>query len=184
VSIVKQEMGILKQENTRQSHELGIVKQENVRLIAAAGVLEKLVKATNPMQVKWRLTGIAAKLREAAVDLKCYDSPRFDVFFHGGHKLYIQAEIQGNKLGVYLYKDIRLSDDKSNLDIVGTSITVTKAGLPARKYTFPLEKPLVLDNETGWGCPKLLSDVTRYIDNDAIYITINLNLNKDHTIVL
>ena len=55
----------------------------------------------------------------------------------------------------YIYIYIRLSDDKSNLDIVGTSITVTKAGLPARRYTFPLEKPLVMDNKIGpKGLPK------------------------------
>jgi hypothetical protein len=125
------EVGIVKQDSTRQSHELGIVKQENIRLLAAAADLEKLVKvvSTNPVQIKWRLTDIAAKLRESAVDKKTYCSPRFDVFFHGSHKLYIQAQIQGNKLGLYLCKDVELSDVKSRLHIGGTSFTVTKAGL-------------------------------------------------------
>ena len=62
------EVGILKQENTRLSTGFNSLKQENVRLVASAGVLEKLVKATNPMQVKWRLTDIAAKLLKTAID--------------------------------------------------------------------------------------------------------------------
>ena len=180
------EVGIGKQENARQSNEVrrlsagfDSLEQENGRLIAAAGVLKKLVKvvSTKPMQVKWRLTDIAAKLREAAVVKKVYCSPRFDVFFRGSHKLYIGVEIQGNRLGLYLCKNDELSDDQGRLDVGGSSITVTKDRQPDIKVTYPLETflepPL-----WGLGVPSFLDDMTPYIDNDCINITINLELNK------
>ena len=170
----------VKQENTRLSTGFNSLKQENGRLIAAAGVLEKLVKvvSTKPMQVKWRITDIAANLREAAVDRKVYCSPSFDVFFRGSHKLYIGVAIQGKKLGLYLHKDVTSSDDKSRLDVGGASFTVKKAGQwPDKKGTYSLETflepPL-----WGLGFPSFLDDMTPYIDNDCINITINLELNK------
>ena len=188
-----EEVVVVKQENVRQSNELRIVKQEsailsagfdslkqeNVTLIASAGVLEKLVKATNPMQVKWSITDIAAKLLEAAVDRKNYYSPRFDVFFHGSHKLYIQAEIRGNKLGLFLRKDGELSDAKSRLDVGGSSLTVTKDGLPDVKQPFALSDFLAPPS-WGWGWPSLLKDMSPYIDKNEINVTLELQLNKDH----
>ena len=179
------EVGIVKQENTRQSHELDIVKQENTRLLATAANLEKLVKvvSTNPVQIKWRITDIAAKLREAAVDQKSYYSPRFDVFFHGSHKLYIVITFQGNELSLYIGKDVGLSDVKSPLDIGGTSITVTKAGLPDEKRTISQESFFIppscgfnLFRKPNWF--SFLKPLTYYIDNDAINITVNLKLNE------
>ena len=161
--------------------------KQHIRLLSAA--LSKastaLIEAEqkNSMQVNWRVTDVAAKLQEAAVDKKCYGSPRFNVFFRGSHKLYIQARIQGNTLGLYLCKDVGPFDDKSRLGVGGTSFTVKKAGLPDDKGTISpdmfLEPP-----GWGWGWSTFLSDFTRYIDNDTIYITVNLNLNKDHTIVV
>ena len=95
------EVGMLKQENVRLSAEVGIlqhqsgdfvngsrentrlsdlVQQENFRL---STTLQQLVKATNPLQIKWKVTDIAAKLREAANEEKTHYSSTFDVFFHG-----------------------------------------------------------------------------------------------------
>jgi hypothetical protein len=147
--------------------------KQHVRLLSTA-LIE--AKATNLVQVKWRMTDIAAKLLEAAVDLKCYESPRFDVFFRGSHKLYIEAEIQGNKLGLHLYKD---DDDKSRLDVGGTSFTVTKAGLPDKKYT--LDSGRFIELAAGWGFPEVFADMTPYIENDdSIDVTIDIKLNKEN----
>jgi hypothetical protein len=172
------EVGIVKQESTRLSTGFNRLKQENVRLTAAADVLEKLVKATNPMQVKWRMTDIAAKLLEAAVDNKGYASPRFEVFFHGRHKLFIGVVIQANKLGLCLFKDVRLSDDKGRLDISGTSITVAKDGMPDKTRNLPHGR--FIEPPAGCGIQRLLEDMTPYIDNDSINITIDIKLNKDN----
>jgi len=173
------ELSIVEQENTRLSAEVETVKQENVTFTASAGVLEKLVKATNPLQVKWRITDIAAKLLEAAVDSQRYVSPRFDVFFHGSHKLFIQAQIQGNKLGLYLRKDVELSDDKSRLGVGGTSFTVTKDELPDEKHTFALGD-FLKPHTWSWGWSSFLDDMSPYIDKNEINITLDLQLNKDN----
>jgi hypothetical protein len=161
-----------------EKHQDDAAKQ-HVLLLSAAYQELKVVTRPQPSQVKWRITDIAAKLREAAVVKTVYHSPRFDVLFRGSHKLFIQAEIQGNKLGLFLSKDVGLSDDKSRLGISGTSFTVTKAGLPDKKETYPLEFFLEPPN-WGFGFASFLDDMTPYIDNDGINITIDLKLNKDN----
>ena len=119
---------MMRKDNEKHQDEAA---KQHVRLLSSS-------QQKNSMQVKWRITDIAARLREADVDMKSYESPRFDVFFRGSHKLYIIAKIQGDKLELYLHKDVELSDDKSRLDISGTSITVSKAGLP------DVKKPWIL----------------------------------------
>ena len=165
-----------------EKHQDDAAKQ-HVRLLSAAYQRLAATVVAPPSQIKWRITDIAAKLREAAVDWKGwkdYNSPRFDVFFRGSHKLYIQAEIQGKELGLYLFKDVELSDDKSRLDVGGTSITVTKAGLPDDKYTLDPGDFLEPPKWCGLGFAWFLVDMTPYIDNDGINITIDLKLNKDN----
>lgn len=76
--------------------------QQHVRLLShTLQTLANLVES-KPIQVIWRITGIAAKLQEAAIQKKKYQSPRFDTFLGGDHKLFISANIVGNKLGLYL----------------------------------------------------------------------------------
>jgi hypothetical protein len=132
-----------------------------------------------------KITDIAAKLLESVVDKKIYCSPRFDVFFHGSHKLYLQAHIQGNNLGLFIVKDVRLSDSKSHLDVTGTSFTVKKNGLPDVRRTFSGESLFVLPSlgynnlfqKPNWfSFSKPL--LTQYTDNDVINITVNLKLNE------
>jgi len=158
-----------------KNHQNEAAKQ-HVHLLSAA-LIE--AKQKNSIQIECRITDIAAKLREAAVDEKRYFCPRFDVFFRGSHKLYISADIEGDRLELYLYKDVELSDDKSRLDVGGTSFTVTKAGLPDKKYTLDpgdfLEPPL-----WSWGFGPFLEDMTPYIDNDIINVTIDIKLNKEN----
>ena len=158
-----------------EKHQDDAAKQ-HVRLLSKE---LKVLTRPQPSQVKWRLKDIAAKLRKAAVDKMTYYSPNFDVFFRGSHKLYIGVAIRGNKLGLFLFKDNESSGDKSRLDIAGTSITVTKAGLPEKKRTYPLEKFLE-PSSWGRGLSPFLKDMTPYIDNDAINITIDLKLNKEN----
>jgi hypothetical protein len=162
---------------------VGIVKQENARLSAT---VQQLVSATstNSMQVKVRLINIAAKKREAAVEEKFYYSARFDVLFHGNHKLNMAARIQGNKLGLYLHKDVALSDDKGSLDIGGSSISVTKAGLIGKKLTFELGEDYINAPSWGRGYKSFFKDMTPYIDNDRINIILDLKLNSVNEPVL
>ena len=163
--LLSAEIGMLEQENIR-------LKQENVRLLAAVDT-QQLISIT-PMQFNWRIADIAAKLLEVTVDKKDYNSPRFDVFFHGNHKLYIQAYLHGNRLGLYLCKDLALSNEKSSLDVGGTSFTVTKAGQPDVKHTLPLQMIMM------WslGFRLFLRDITPYIDNDDILnVILDLNLS-------
>jgi len=162
--LLSEEIGILKLENIR-------LKEDNLTLLAAAET-QQIISIT-PMQFNWRITDIAAKLLETIVDEKDYNSPRFDVFFHGGHKLYIQAYISGLSVGLYLCKDAALSDDKSGLNVGGTSFTVTKAGMPDKKQTLPLE--MIMTWSLGFG--SFLRDITPYIDNNALNIILDLNLS-------
>jgi len=167
------------------STALGKSLEENSRLSAT---VQKIVSAvsttTNSMQLKVRLTDIAAKLREAAVEEKFYYSARFDVLCHGNHKLNMAARIQGNKLGLYLHKDVAMSDDKGSLDIGGSSISVTKAGLIGKKLTFELGEDFISAPSWGRGYKNFFKDMTPYIDNDRINIVLDLKLNSVNEPVL
>ena len=161
-----------------EKHQDDAAKQ-HVRLLSAAYHRLAATVVAPPSQIKWRITDIASKLQEAAVDKKRYNSPSFDVFFHGSHKLYIQARIRGNRLQLYLFRDGESSGDKSRLNISGTSFTVTQAGLPDKKHTLSLET-FLSPSSLGWGFRSFLDDMTPYIDNDGINVTIDLKLNKDN----
>ena len=88
---------------------------------------------------------------------------------------------------MFIGKDVRLSDDKSCLDIAGTSFTVKKVGLPDVERTISQES---LFTPPSWGFNlfqkpswfSFLKPLKQYIDNDVINITVNLKLNE--TIVL
>ena len=154
---------------------------EHVRLLSA--VVQTLVdqrlnsaEGPNSSQIKWRLTDIAAKLQEGGIVKKTYRSPTFKVNFRGTIKLYISANIEGNKLGLFLYKENGNSEILSNkniLNIGGTSLTITKDGLSDRKGNYPDDS--FLDCQ-GHGWSTFLADMTPYIDNDGINITLNLKL--------
>jgi hypothetical protein len=160
-----------------EKHEDDAAKQ-HVRLLSAT--LQRVVETIDPRpsQIKWRVPDIAAKLRKASASKKKYYSPTFDIIFRGSHKLYIQFSIEGNKLGIFLSKEIAKSDNKNRLDITGTSLTITKDGQSDTKRTFCgtanfLDQPL-----WNYGWPSFLADLTSYIDNDGINITLDLKLKK------
>jgi hypothetical protein len=151
--------------------------EKRVRLLSAA--IERLQTAAvvpRPSQIKWRLTGIAAKIQQATVESRRFDSPRFSVLFHGSHQLCMEAKIRGNKLRLFLLKDLEFSDDKGRLGVDGTSITVSKAGVFDTKMTFP---PNIVLEPPHWcrGWRAFLEDMTPYIDNDAINTTLDLKMN-------
>ena len=153
--------------------------EKRVRLLSAT--IERLQTAAlvvepRPSQIKWRLTGIAAKIQQTVVELKGFISPDFSVLFHGSHQLLILAKIQGNKLGLFLRKDLEFSDDKSRLVVGGTSVTVSKAGVADKERTF---SPSFVLGPPHWcrGWPTFLEDMTPYIDNDGINITLDLKMN-------
>ena len=189
-----EEVAVVKQENVRLSAEVGILqhrsrdletnfemgKRENSRLLTA---LQQL--PMNPMQIKWCVTDIAAKLRES-VDDENYSSSRFDVFFKGNHKLYMVVQIRGSNLGLYLFKDIILSDDKRRLDVSGSSFSVVdKAGLFEKKCTFPSENHFI-EGGANWcrGFRLFLDDITPYIHNDSLSITLYLKLSDNEPLIL
>ena len=151
---------------------LGTVQTLSATVQTLLGSVQTLTDRVElkPIQVKWRITGIAAKLQEAAGRTKKYESPKFDVFLNGNHKLFMYARIEGNLLGLFLQKDIAMSADKNALDIVGSSFTVSKAGLPDKKATVA---------NWGWGFYPFLADMTPYIDDDGINVTLDLKLNKE-----
>ena len=159
-------------------HQIDALHQ-HIRLLSST--VQRLVSAAvdpQPIQIKWRLTDIATKLREASASLKCYNSSIFEVLLRGSHKLYIQVRLLGNnELGLYLKKDVTISNDKSHLDIAGTSFTITKSnGLQIKKS---LPSPTILQSPNwGQGWLSFLPDLTSYIDNDGINITLDLKLNK------
>jgi len=160
-----------------EKHQDDAAKQ-HVRLLSAT--LQRVVETyadPQPFQIKWRVPDIAAKLEEALASMKTYKSPTFDILFRGSHKLCIQVEVDGNKLGLYVLKDIATSNNKNRLDISGTSFTVTKDGQSDMKRTYPsnsfLEPP-----RWGYGWSSFIADMTPYIDNDGINITLDLKLNK------
>ena len=91
--------------------------KHHVRLLSATvKQLSNLVEP-KPIIVKWRITDIAAKEQEAAVDGTVYSSPCFDVFIIGNQKLSIKAFFDWNKLNLFLVKNIAMSADKNPLDI-------------------------------------------------------------------
>jgi hypothetical protein len=102
--------------------------------------LAKIEKSSKvkPMQVQWRITDIANKLKEAEVNVKSYNSPKFDVYVQGNQKLYMSAEMRGMSLGLYLHKDAEAYDDQSCLAIGGTSFSITVAGI-SEIVTFDVE---------------------------------------------
>ena len=148
-------------------------------LLSAAYQELKEVTRPQPFKIKWRITDIAAKLQEAAHEIKRYSSPRFDVFFQDTRKLYIQCNIEGNKLGLFLGQDVQESDENSSLDIGGTSFTVTKEGLPDKKCSFNIVQILCLPTHM-WGLPSFLADIRPYIDNNCINVTLHLMRHKDN----
>jgi hypothetical protein len=151
--------------------------KEHVRLLSAT--LQRVVETyadPQPFQIKWRVTNIAAKLEEASASMKTYKSPTFDILFRGNHKLCILVEVHGNKLGLYV-KDIATSDNKNRQDISGTSFTISKDGQSDTKRTYPSNSFVELPYYChGWS--SFIADMTPYIDNDGIYITLDLKLNK------
>ena len=154
--------------------------QQHFRLLSST--VRRLVSAVvdpQPIQIKWRVTDIAAKIREASTTLKCYNSSTFEVLLRGSHKLYIQLRILDNELGLYLKKDISISNDNSHLDVAGTSFTITKTGRNDVKKQLP--SPTIL-NPPSWGQGLLsfLSDMSSYIDNDGINVTLDLKFNKSN----
>ena len=149
--------------------------QENERLAVTIQSIAKLSEFKLP-QVKWRITGIAAKLQQAASTMKMYNSSRFDAFLYGNQKLYMQANIKGKELGLFVYKDIAMSADNSNLDISGTTFTVSKSGLPDIKMTFPNHNIV----KSGGGWSTFLADMTPYVDDDGVNVTLDLQLKKEH----
>ena len=68
--------------------------------------------------------------------------------------------------------------DKNALDISGSSFTVSKAGLPNAKMTYA-NPALVGPPNWSWGWIPFLADMTRYIDDDGINVTLDLKLNKE-----
>jgi hypothetical protein len=146
----------------------------------------KIQQLSNSIPFKWRISNLSlgACSWQKAIRTKTYDSPNFDVFLNGNQKLYISAEIGGNKLGLHLHKDFEMSTDKGPLDISGTSVSVSKAGLPDIKLTFKNNAMLSPPN-WGMGWSSFLDEMALYIDNDGINVNIDLKIkNVDQTIVL
>ena len=88
----------------------------------------------------------------------------------------MEAEFRGNSYSeLALYKDATMSDDKSSLDISGSSFCFSKAGLPDAKVR-PDDVYKTL--EPPFWCMRLWAhfDIGNYIDNNAINITLNLKL--------
>ena len=143
---------------------------------------EKLAKAElKPFTVKWKIRSIAAKLVEAAVNKKEYQSPYFSF---GNHTLYIVARIEGTKLALFVYKDFEESADKSPLCIGGSSFTVTKAGRPERRETLQSDAFLKIGQD-GFGFRNFLNDATPFIENDCINVTLEImQKNIDEPLVL
>lgn len=164
--------------------QVGVVKQENDRLRERLDQLAKVVEEKNVQKIL-RIEDIAKKMIAAAVHEMSHESPRFDVFFGGIiHKLYIRADIQGNRLGLDLCKDFEASNDKSSLSVGGSSITVNKIGKIDRKRTFPSTETMDSDHSSlGW-C-NFLDNLSPFIDNDKINIILDLKFNKvDEPLVL
>ena len=84
---------------------------------------------------------------------------------------------EGNKLGLFLCKNIALSDDKSPLDIGGSSFSLRKTGLPEKKFSFP-PKTEIFQPLWNKGWQPFLTNFLPFIDNDTINITIDLKINN------
>jgi len=180
------EINVVKEKNGRLEAEIDSTKQENVALSSAVQKLELVAASHSCFQIKWKIADIAAKKRKGDRS----DSPSFDVFFQGGHKLYIQAHIQGNILRLHLLEDVRLSADKdgqmscntSRLDVGGTSFTVKKSGLNDRRFILPFRT--FLESPKGCGFHSIVENITPYIDNDSIDVVLDLKLNKDNEAIV
>ena len=150
--------------------------KKHVRLLSAVVQRLNSAEGPNPSQIKWRLEDIAAKLQEGRFVEKTYRSPTFEVNFHGSIKLYISFNIHGNRVGLYLYKENgnpEILSNKNILNIGGTSFTITKDGLSDKKRIFT-DSSILHSDGRGWR--KFLADMTPYIENDGINITLNLKL--------
>jgi hypothetical protein len=155
---------------------------DHVRLLS--DVVQSLVEqrdnsavVPNPSQIKWRLKNISAKLQEAQLCRKKYCSPEFEVNFSGSSILYIKASIEGNRLGLCLYiRNINtdILSNKNNLNVGGSSFTITKSRLPDKKKIFSDNSILNPDHIYGW--KTFMNDMRPYIDNDSINITLDLKL--------
>lgn len=73
-----------------------------------------------------------------------------------------------------------MSVDNSPIDIGGSSITVSKVGLPDKKKKYKtgniLGPPFWC---WGWSSGSFLDDMTPYIEDDIINVTLNLKINKE-----
>jgi hypothetical protein len=156
-----------KQENARLALEVGIMKQDIERLSAT---LKKITVVS--LQFKWRLSDVSKLLLLASSEEKAFQSPRFDI---GGQIIFIRAFIQGSRLALYIHKDVRMSVDKTRFDLCGSSFSVTKAGMPNVKRIFALGDFLEPPEWKGRGFHSFLADMTPYIDNDGVDITIDFN---------
>jgi hypothetical protein len=81
----------------------------------------------------------------------------------------------GNKLELFLQKD---EDDPARLNVSGTSLTVTKVGMPDINCNLGVDSFL---GEPDWelSLNLLLPDVRQYNQNDSVSVVLNLKLNKD-----
>ena len=160
------------------------LSQDVARLTITVQSIAKLSEF-KPIQVKWRIAGIAAKLRDGS---RRINSPKFDVFLNGNQKLFKEARIDGNKLALYVYKDVALSAEKSTQYISEMSFTVNKPScfsptLPDIKVTFT-NPALISPPQWGRGWYPFLADMTPYIDKDGINVTLDLKLNNEQQILL
>ena len=149
--------------------------KHHVRLLSAT--VEKLAKdiETKVIQVKWKISNLAAKMQDAGINMKSYSSPRWEVYFHGHHALYLRAMFSGNRLELFLQKD---EDDPARLNVSGTTLIVNKTGMPDIKCTLGIDSFL---GEPDWelSLNLLLPDVRQYNQNDSVSVVLNLKLKKD-----
>ena len=168
-----QHVRLLKQQNIGLAAGFDILKCENARLLAGDAI--QVVSITPNKQFKWRISEITSKLQEAIIDEKDYNSARFDLFFHGNHKLYIQAQLKGTRLGLFLWKDITLSEDKNRIGVSGSSFSLSAPDVLEYKLSLPAEM-MMLGPIWSLGFRLFIRDITPYIDNNCINVQLDLEL--------
>jgi hypothetical protein len=124
--------------------------------------------------IKWRVTGIKDKMKEAMKEEQTCYSRIFDIFFKGNQKLSLGLSIEKKTLTIIIYN----KNLEHIISLEGTEVVVSKKGKKTDlRRTVTNAAPLT-NSEPFYTCRcfVMTDNMTPYIDDDGINIAIHLKL--------
>ena len=133
-----------------------------------------------PITLIWKVEGMAAKIQIAREEAKEIYSPYFDMpDLRGGvSMMHLQMTLTGAKMGLHFGKRPKAygSSSDCDVDISGWQVSLSGARITTQK-TMAMTPGSMCENGKLHGWASFAADVTAYMANDAITITIVVKVN-------